>query len=395
LAKSPEKGTWAAAWVATARVKPYSRNPRRNEHAVAKTAASIQAFGWRQPIVVDRAMVIVAGHTRLLAAQSLGLAEVPVHIASDLTPAQAKAYRLADNRVGEEAEWDMPALRLEMKELEAMSFDMGLMGFDGPEIRALCRGVLAENPDDVVPVPTEPITQPGDLILLGRHRLLCGDATSASDVARLLADARPALMVTDPPYGVEYRPEWRNEALAPADRRQGLVQNDDRVDWSEAWALFPGDVVYCWHADRHASAVQASLERSGFDVRGQIIWAKPRFVISRGHYHWQHEPCWYAVRRGATGAWIGNRSQTTLWEIPLLDDVDAKVHGTQKPTACMERPLINHAGDVYDPFAGTGTTLIAAERQGRTAYLLEIDPGYCDVIVTRWERATGAKAQRA
>jgi len=200
-------------------------------------------------------------------------------------------------------------------------------------------------------------------------------------------------MVTDPPYGVEYDPTWRDDAAAkglitPANRRRGQVKNDGRVDWAEAWALFPGAVVYCWHAGRHASTVQASLESAGFEIRAQIIWAKDRMAISRGHYHWQHEPCWYAVRRGQSAEWIGDRSQTTLWKIGVLDvgDTDTKAHGTQKPLECMARPIRNHKGDVYDPFLGSGTTMVAAERERRICYGMEIDPAYVAVIL---ERLTG------
>jgi DNA modification methylase len=231
-------------------------------------------------------------------------------------------------------------------------------------------------------------TERGQLWVIGKHRLLCGDSTNAEDVARLLEDDKPALMVTDPPYGVEYDPAWRNEAaekglIAFAASREGAVDNDDRIDWTEAWQLSPADVVYCWHADRHASAVQVSLESANFEIRSQVIWAKPRFVISRGHYHWQHEPCWYAVRKGATAEWIGDRSQTTLWEIPMLDDTDQKSHGTQKPTECMARGIRNHAGDVYDPFGGSGTTMVASENLNRRCYMMEISPAYCAVILER------------
>jgi len=211
-------------------------------------------------------------------------------------------------------------------------------------------------------------------------------------------------MVTDPPYGVKYDPAWRNEAakagkIAFAARREGRVQNDDRVDWSAAYAFFPGAVVYVWHAGRHASAVEQSLEASGFNIRSQIIWAKSRFAISRGHYHWQHEPCWYAVKKGTTGHWKGDRSQTTLWQIKSVEGDEAKNnHGTQKPVECMRRPVLNHTNpgqSVYDPFMGSGTTIIAAESTGRICYGLEVDPVYVDVAVQRWEQFTGKKAVRA
>lgn len=229
-------------------------------------------------------------------------------------------------------------------------------------------------------------TSLGDLwIIGGKHRLICGDATDAATVTRLMASATPQLMITDPPYGVDYDAGWRGELLQDgAKRRTGLVTNDDNGDWSKAFENFDGDVVYCWHADRHASSTQDSLLVGGFEVRCQIVWAKPRFAISRGHYHWQHEPCWYAVRKGAQADWIGDHSQTTLWNITLDKNVEGG-HSTQKPLECMQRPIRNHSGDVYDPFLGSGTTLIAAHRERRTCYALEIEPRYCDVILKRAE----------
>jgi DNA modification methylase len=203
-------------------------------------------------------------------------------------------------------------------------------------------------------------------------------------------------MVTDPPYGVEYDPSWRNETGVSATSRTGKVTNDDRADWREAWALFPGDVAYVWHADRQAAVVQASLEANGFAIRCQLVWAKPRFVLGRGDYHWQHEPCWYAVRKGATGHWQGARDQATLWTIGRADEEDdATRHGTQKPVECVRRPIVNNseAGDaVYEPFAGSGSTLIAAETTGRRCYAIEIEPAYCDVVIERWQRFTGRSA---
>ena len=379
---------------------PYARNPRKNDAAVAKVAASIREFGWRQPIVVDEKGVIIAGHTRLLAAQRLGLAEVPVHVAVGLSEAQVKAYRLMDNRSGQEAEWDNILLPLEISDLKEVGYDLELTGFEEDEITALFGGGTEglTDPDEVPEAPEEPVTQPGDLIVLGNHRLLCGDATVATNVERLLAGVKPLLMVTDPPYGVEYDPHWRAEAGVNKNKGEmGVVSNDERADWREAWALFPGEIAYIWHAGRRASEVQQSIEVCGFNIRCQIIWAKDRFVLSRGDYHWQHEPCWYAVKEKGTGHWSGDRSQSTLWNIKARDD-SGHGHGTQKPVECMKRPIENNSSPgqaVYDPFLGSGTTIIAAEMTGRVCYGLEIDPKYCDVIVQRWENFTGKKAERA
>ena len=379
-------------------VRPYANNPRQNDDAVEAVAESIRRFGFRQPIVVDQDGVIVAGHTRFRAAQRLGLATVPVHVATDLSPDEVRAYRLADNKTAELASWDDAMLSIELDALRGAGIDWTLLGFDEEELAKLLAPAGTDgltDPDAVPEKPADPITKPGDLWLLGKHRLLCGDSTSATDVARLLDGAVPALMVTDPPYGVEYDPEWRMDAgLTGNTARMGKVMNDDRADWTEAWKLFPGDVAYVYHAGVFASTVQQSLERAGFAIRAQIIWAKDRLALSRGDYHWQHEPCWYAVREGGKGHRTDDRTQTTLWSIPARDDA-GHGHGTQKPVECMERPVRNHLADmVYEPFAGSGTTVIACERTGRTCMAMELDPGYCDVVVRRWEDFTGRKAER-
>jgi len=379
-------------------VRPYANNPRQNDDAVEAVAESIRRFGFRQPIVVDADGVIVAGHTRFRAAQRLGLATVPVHVATDLTADEIRAYRLADNKTAELASWDTSMLSIELDALRGAGIDWTLLGFDEEELAKLLAPAGTEgltDPDAVPEKPVDPITKPADLWLLGKHRLLCGDSTSAADVTRLLDGVVPTLMVTDPPYGVEYDPEWRMDAgLTGNTARMGKVMNDDRADWTEAWKLFPGDVAYVYHAGVFASTVQQSLERAGFAIRAQIIWAKDRLALSRGDYHWQHEPCWYAVREGGKGHRTDDRTQTTLWSIPARDDA-GHGHGTQKPVECMERPVRNHLADtVYEPFAGSGTTVIACERTGRACIAMELDPGYCDVVVRRWEEFTGKKAER-
>jgi DNA modification methylase len=234
---------------------------------------------------------------------------------------------------------------------------------------------------------------------------LCGDATASKATTHLLAGQQlPVLMVTDPPYGVGLEPEWREEAgLNPRTRQGGKVANDDRIDWSEAWALFPGAVAYVWHAGIHAAEVALGLQACGFQIRSQIIWVKQHFAISRGAYHWRHEPCWYAVRRGQTGHWRGDRTQSTVWEVANLNpfggegaaENEATGHGTQKPVEIMRRPILNHtrAGEAcYDPFLGSGSTLIAAESTGRICYGMDIDAKYVDVAVLRWQRFSGQQA---
>ncbi len=385
------------------RLLPYAANARTHpDEQVAQIAGSIAEFGFNVPCLVDERGVLVAGHGRLLAAQRLGLSQVPVIRLDHLSDAQARAYRIADNQIALNSGWDDALLSAEVARLKEDGVDLELLGFPEDELDRLLAGLDGEKggneDEDLVPEPPEtPISRPGDLWILGRHRLLCGDATRASDVARLLGDVRPHLMVTDPPYGVDYDPSWRNEAGVSATTRTGRVSNDDRADWREAWAVFPGDVAYVWHAGVHARTVAESLDASGFPIRSQIIWSKSRFVLGRGDYHWQHEPCFYAVRKGATGHWQGARDQSTVWMIGGGGDEDAAtVHGTQKPVECMRRPMVNNSerGDaVYEPFAGSGTTLIAAESIERRCFAMEIDPRYCDVIIERWQSFTGSKAQ--
>ncbi len=389
------------------RLIPYAKNARTHSEAqVAQIAASIREFGFTIPVLVDEAGGIIAGHGRVLAARLLGMAEVPVIVARGWSDVQRRAYILADNRLALGAGWDESLLALELGDLKEFGFDPGLAGFSPGEIEALFARAAAHagltDPDAAPEPPAVPVSAVGDLWRLGRHRILCGDATSVVDVGRLLGDAKPHLMVTDPPYGVSYDADWRNSAQRAngqpfGGRAVGKVNNDDRVDWLEAWALFQGDVAYVWHGALHVAAMSEQLSKSGLDLRALIVWAKNNFAVSRGHYHWQHETCWYAVRAGKKAHWHGDRSQTTLWQIdkPMKSETG---HSTQKPVECMRRPIENNstAGQaVYDPFLGSGTTVIAAEMTARTCYGLEIDPGYCDVIVRRWQEFTGEKATLA
>lgn len=264
--------------------------------------------------------------------------------------------------------------------------------------------------DEVQQPPRIAVTKPGDLWLLGQHRLLCGDSTDADSVARLLDRVTtPLLMTADPPYGVTYDPAWRQKA-AEAGRikfgakRTAAVTGDQQVDWSAAWKLFPGDIAYVWHAGVLGSEVRAHLVESGFQVRNQIVWIKPSFAISRGHYNWQHEPCWYAVRVGRSAKWSGDHSQSTVWKAapPGMSDAPREGtetdHGAQKPVALYAIPIRNHGkkGDgVYDPFVGSGTSIVAAEQVERSCFGLEIEPRFCDVVVERWQNLTGQKSKRA
>lgn len=401
--------------VETRKITDFTPDPSNanagTERGLRSLDDSLAELGLGRSIVVDKNGVIIGGNKTAERSIDRGFEDaIVVHSTGDqLVVVQRddldlmdddpnnKARRLAyrDNRVAElDLQWSPEQL------LADVNAGFNFNGIFNPdeldELLADLRDEPAGDPgaqvDKAAELQTKWQTERGQLWLIGKHRLLVGDSTNADDVARVMGGDEPQLMVTDPPYGVEYDPEWRNEAakkglIAFAASREGKVANDDRVDWSEAWELFTGDVVYCWHADRHASSVQASLEGSGFEMRSQVIWAKPRFVISRGHYHWQHEPCWYAVRKGSSADWCGDHSQTTLWAIPMLDDTDQKTHGTQKPTECMARPIRNHdAPIVYDPFGGSGTTMVACEQLGRQCRMIEIEPKYCAVIL---ERMTG------
>jgi DNA modification methylase len=399
--KSAGKAAWPADHVQrwpTERLIPFARNARtHSDTQVSQIASSIREWGWTNPVLVAEDGTIIAGHGRVLAARKLRITDVPVMIASEWTDAQKRAYAIADNKLTLNGGWDEELLGLEIGELEVLGFDLNLIGFTEAE-RAALAAKLTEgltDPDVVPDLPSEPVAQSGDLWVLGRHRLLCGDSTSREHVEKLLAGVSPHLMVTDPPYGVNYDPAWRKRAGVNLNARKlGKVANDDRADWREAWALFPGSVAYVWHAGRHTSEVQQSLEASGFDMRSQIIWAKDRFALSRGHYHWQHEPCWYAVRGTAGTCWSGDRKQSTLWNINARED-DGHGHGTQKPVECMRRPIENNSSPgqvVYEPFSGSGTTIIAAEMTGRSCFAVEIDPAYVDVAVLRWQAFTGENA---
>lgn len=378
------------------RLLPSPRNVRtHSDTQIAEIAGSIKAFGFTNPILVGEEGDVVAGHGRLSAARLLGLAEVPVIPLRGLSEVQRRQLMLADNRIALNAGWDLDMLQLELKDLAELGADLSGLGFTTKELAAALSGGSGGLTDEnEVPALTEvPVTRPGDIWCLGQHRVICGDCTDPQIVAALLRSDRPRLMVTDPPYGVSYDPSWRNQRGVSNSARIGTVQNDDRADWAGAWALFPGNIAYIWHAALRASIVAESLIREGFTIRAQIIWAKDRLVIGRGDYQWQHEPCWYAVRQ--KGNWTGDRKQTTLWSIPSGGQDTETVHGTQKPVECMRRPMLNNTetGEcIYEPFLGSGTTLIAAETCGRVCRAIEIDPRYVDVAVRRWQAFTGQTA---
>lgn len=372
---------------------PYTNNARTHSDAqIAQIAASIKEFGFINPVILDGQNGIVAGHGRVLAARKLGHTEVPCLDVKWLTDAQRKAYILADNKIAENAGWDDDLLRVEFQELKDAGFDLGLTGFSDLDLATILSPAVVGNTDpDEVPEVAEPVSELGDLWLLGNHRIICGDSTNAETVSKILNGVKPHLMVTDPPYGVEYDPTRTSNNS----KKAGKVLNDDRADWREAWLLFPGDVAYVWHAPGPLQvSVHDSLVASGLDPRQQIIWIKERFVLGRSHYHYQHEPCWYAVRR--SGHWHGGRNQTSVWMIKSRED-SGHGHGTQKPVECMKRPIENNSSPgqaVYEPFSGSGTTIIACEMTGRCCFAIELNPVYVDVAVKRWQDFTGKTATR-
>jgi len=397
---------------------PYSRNSRKiPERAIDKVAASIKEFGWRQAIVVDKGGVIICGHTRLLAAKKLGLKQVPVHVADNLTPAQVKAYRLMDNRSHEETDWDLELVGPELEELRGLDLDLELTGFDQHEIDDFLSDPDADDRANAVPpIPDNPVTQLGDVWLMGKHRLVCGDCTQPDVMAKLLRTVKPLLMVTDPPYGISLDSEWRDRAglngCGPAEasymkhRTAGhtntTISSDTRADWSDAFALVPSlQVAYVWHASKFTSEVLAGLLRIGFVHHQQIIWNKGRAVLTRTPYWFAHEPAWFVRKKNAP--WYGKAGEnTTIWDSPSPKFImggskeDKCDHPTQKPIELMRRPILNHTkrgAVVYDPFLGSRTTLIAAELTERICYGIELDPKYAQVIVERWQGFTSQQAR--
>tara|TARA_R100000808_G_scaffold24489_1_gene56538 strand:- start:2643 stop:3890 length:1248 start_codon:yes stop_codon:yes gene_type:complete len=371
---------------------PNPKNPNtHSKEQIKRLSAVLQWQGWRSPIVVSNSSgFIVKGHGRLAAARKAGFECAPVDFQDYESEAQEWADLIADNRLAELAEWDEAGLNELLQKLNQTDIDVELSGFTESELDDLL-GELGETETtednfDEEP-PTIPQTKLGDLYELNNHRIQCGDSTDLKVVEKTLAGQSPDLMVTDPPYGVEYDADWRNRVKRPdgtpyGASAVGAVENDDLCDWTPAWKLFEGSVAYVWHAGKFAPIVFQSLEATELLIRSQIIWAKDRFAISRGHYHWQHEPCWFAVKKGRTANWAGGRKQTTLWQIGHQKSETG--HSTQKPIEAMARPIRNHKGDVYDPFLGSGTTLIAAEQLNRTCYGQELSPEYCDLIVRRW-----------
>ncbi len=427
-----------------ATVTPYEKNPRHNDDAIDAVAASIREFGFRQPIVVDAEGVIICGHTRFKAAQKLALTDVPVHVATDLSPEQIRAYRIADNKTGELATWDMELLPIEIAELQAAGADLDwtLLGFDEDGLAKLLAGEVGvkpglTDPDSIPEPPDDPVTQRGDLWILGDHRLLCGDSASESDLDRLLDGAVIDLVNMDPPYNVKVEPRSNNaiaagnSSFAAPDKKhhqkfdltrhpgkskptQKKMRAKDRplandfvtdevfdemlLAWfgNAARVLKPGGSFYIWGGYANLGNYPAPLKASGLYFSQAIVWDKQHPVLTRKDYMGAFEVSFYGWREGAAHHFFGPTNATDLWHVKKVNP-QSMVHLTEKPVELATRAIqysSRPAENVLDLFGGSGSTLVGCEQTGRHAFLMEIDPAYCDVIVQRWEEHTGLKAER-
>jgi DNA modification methylase len=416
-------------------IRPYQANPRINDAAVDAVAASLREYGFRQPIVIDADDVIIVGHTRWKAAKKLGLAKVPVHMAKDMTPEQVKAYRIADNQTATLAEWDYELLPIELKDLQAADYNLDLLGFSADELARILdpngtQGLT--DPDDVPAPPDEAITRPGDLWILGNHRLLCGDSSKAQDVDRLLDGATIHLVNTDPPYNVGVASRSNNAIAATGDRpigQQGMdmairgkthatdkklrakdrplvndfISDEEFARLLRAWfgniqrVLEPGHSAYIWGGYSNIWNYPNALKESGLYFSQMIIWVKEHPVLTRKDFMGNHEWCFYSWREGAAHRFFGPANVTDVWSVKKVNP-QSMVHLTEKPVELAVRALQYSSlvgENILDLFGGSGSTLIGCEQTGRKAHLMEIDPLYCDVIVQRWEKFTGSKAERS
>lgn len=384
-------------------IRPYENNPRINDDAVDAVAASIREFGVQQPIVVDEDGVIIVGHTRFKAALKLGMNSFPVHVARGLTPAQAKAYRIADNQTANIAKWDNEKLPIELAALQGMDFDLSLTGFSADELLQMLGNETTTgltDPDEIPEPPDDPITQPGDLWMLGKHRLLCGDATQPADVKRLLDGAKAAMLFTDPPWNVAI-----GQDANPRHRQRQGMKNDDLSDAdyqklldgfiTAARSVVAGD-LYCVLGASEWPRLDAALRQHGYRWSATIIWVKDSFVLGRSKYHRRYEPIWYGWHAKAKSSFTSRRDLDDVWEVARPKR--SEHHPTTKPVELAARAIeySSRPGEpVLDLFGGSGSTLIAAEQLNRRAFLMELDPLYVDLIVDRWQRITGQRAVHA
>ena len=400
---------------------PYENNPRDNDKAVKYVAESIKKFGFKVPIIVDQNNTVITGHTRLKAAIEIGLERVPVIIADDLTEDQVTAFRLADNKVAEQAKWNEALLIEELK--KCGEFDMEALGFD---LDILDTGADDLKEDEVPATPKTAKTKPGQIWKLGRHRLICGDSTDAETIARLTDGEEMDLWITDPPYNIAYEGKTKDKLTIENDAWQNdreFINFLHKAFDAAMTAVKPGGFFYIWYADTQALNFRLAAQEAGLEVRQNLIWVKSIFALGRQDYQWRHEPCLYGWKEGAAHYFVNDRTQSTVTEQgldiehmkkeELRDLVKAFLetpttalyfdkpsrsaeHPTMKPVQLFAKQIQNSTkpGDrVLDTFGGSGTTLISAEQLGRTAYLCELDPHYCDVIIQRWENLTGEVAE--
>ncbi|HLP83832.1 MAG TPA: DNA modification methylase [Phycisphaerales bacterium] len=389
-------------------IKPYDRNPRRNDHAVAAVAASISKYGFRQPIVLDKDGVIIVGHTRFKAAILLGMQSVPVHVAAELTPEQTRALRIADNKTSDLATWDDALLAGELAALEQLNIPLHDIGFSEQELTQLLGELNRDGetePDDTPAAKQQVETKAGDLWLLGNHRLLCGDATNLSDV-RLVMDGQLAkLVATDPPYLVDYTGERPNDSGKDwSDTFREIDITDPRRFFTDTFrnvldVLAPHAPIYTWHAHKRSSLIAGIWDELGILNHQQIVWVKPSAVFGRVFWHFRHEPCMMGWRQGSQPVHDSDHTFSSVWDIDWegKSRIVGNEHPTQKPVELFARPMRKHTkpGDIcFEPFCGSGSQIIAAEREGRRCFAIELEPVFVEVAVRRWEVFTGKRAQR-
>ena len=395
---------WQVTKVKINDLKDYDKNARKiSKDALEKLATHIKQDGYHQRIICNTDFTIIGGHQRKKALIMAGFDKedfieclIPD---KELSTDEIDRLNIRDNISFGEYDFDLLKANFTLPSLKEYGLDSDL-------IRALQKdedkNLLEQEDAEVEALSLEPNAKLGDIYVLGNNRLMCGDSTNPQHVEKLMDGAKPILMVTDPPYGVEYNPSWR-EGLASQKGKtsKGKVLNDNRYDWSEAYSLFTGDIAYVWHSSKYTHKFAENIENCGFDLINLILWVRNRIVFGRGDYHYQHDPLWYAVKKGKQHNWQGKRDQSTVWEIASnnpfgnSDKEETFGHGTQKPIECMLRPILNNSASgesVYDPFGGSGTTLIACERSKRNCYMMELSPAYVDVIIKRWEKETGQKA---
>lgn len=380
-------------------------NPKNNnkhpKEQIERLAKLIKYQGFRNPLVVsNRSGFVLCGHGRIEAAKKAGLKQVPVMFQDFENEAQEYAYLTSDNAIASWAELDLSAVNTEMLDL-GPDFDIDLLGIKDFVIEPIEK-FDPQSDEDEVPEVVHPITRRGDVWLLGNHRLMCGDSTMIDDVEKLLNDQEPNTMITDPPYGVKYEAGWRADAKGVKKTEREIssnLQNDDRSDWYDAYVLHKGNIAYVWHASAFTDIVMDGLRRAGFEIKAQIIWNKNVHALSRSDYQWKHEPCWYAIKKGANHNWLGDRKQKTVWDVQNVmfekDGGGKTSHPTQKPVELYVTSINNHTNSgeyIYEPFGGSGTSIIAAEKTGRRSLTMELDEKYCDVIINRWQNYTGKKA---